>query len=142
MAGRYKNLTYIYFAMNIVIFASMAVVYYFYNIPNFVIYCGISFLLMCLDLIFHKRIPELFTLVFLLVNLDLYALFFSVTTGASAGIELYPLVLIGVCYLLTYGFILAQLLLLYYRTILLLPSFPLQSPLRLHYVPANCLRQF
>ena len=102
MTGRYKNLTYIYFAMNIVIFASMAVVYYFYNIPNLVIYCGISFLLMCLDLIFHKRIPELFTLVFLLVNLDLYALFFSITTGASAGIELYPLVLTGVCYLLTY----------------------------------------
>ena len=102
MNGKYKNLTYIYFGMNIIIFACMALVYYFYNIPNLVIYCGITFLLMCLNLIFHKKIPEIITLLFLLVNLDLYALFFSFTTGASAGIELYPLVLTGVCYLLTY----------------------------------------
>ena len=80
----------------------MAPVFYFQKVLGVSIYCLASFLVLSLLFCLRRKIPEIVALFILFLNLDVYALVFSFITGSAAGVELYPLILTGICYLLTY----------------------------------------
>ena len=88
--------------MNIFSFACMIPVYHVIKMPELEIYCGLAFLLLSTFFLCRKKISEIVSLFVLLSNLDLFALYFTVVTGSSAGVELYPLTLTIICYLLTF----------------------------------------
>lgn len=88
--------------MNILVFGCMTPVYHYLQMPKLMCYCAISFVVLSTILILRKRIPEVVSLLILLFNLDLFALCFAFSTGSGAGAELYPMILTGICYLLTY----------------------------------------
>ena len=88
--------------MNILVFGCMIPVYHILKMPELEIYCGVAFLLLSVILSFRKKISEIISLFILLTNLDLFALYFTLVTGSAAGVELYPLTLTGICYLLTF----------------------------------------
>ncbi len=98
----YRKLTSIYFRTNILVFVGMIPVYHILKIPALELYCGFAFLLLLTIFLFRNKISELVSLFVLLTNLDLFALYFTLVTGAGAGVELYPLTLTGLCYLLTF----------------------------------------
>lgn len=76
--------------------------FYFLSLYGLLNYCLFAVISLALILIFQKKIPELFSIFFLISNLVVYSLFFSISTKYSAGVELYPMVLPGVCYILSF----------------------------------------
>ncbi len=88
--------------MNIFVFAIKMIDFYFLSLYSLLSYCFAAVISLTLILLFQKKIPELFSIFFLISNLVVYSLFFSIKTKYSAGVELYPMVLPGVCYILTF----------------------------------------
>ena len=88
--------------MNFLIFGIMIFCYAFLKIYSLSAYCLFSSICFSIICILRKKIPEIISIIFLLVNLVVYSVFFSFVAKFSAGAELYPMVLPVVCYLLTY----------------------------------------
>lgn len=88
--------------MNILVFSFMIPVYFYFGMSKLMHFCVFSVIILSGTLCFRNVIPEIVSLFIMLLNLDVYALLFSILTGSGAGAELYPLVLTGISYLLTY----------------------------------------
>lgn len=88
--------------MNILVFGCMIPVYHIINMPKLEWYCGTAFFVLTLFLLFRRKIPEIVSIFVMMINLDIYALYFTMATGSGAGVELYPMALTVICYLLTY----------------------------------------
>lgn len=102
MKNDYRKITKIYYLLNILIFGIVFFVYTFLSFKELAIYSLCSVVVLSLILLFKNKIPEIFSILFSLFNLVTYSLFFVFVTKSVSGVELYPMVLTGVCYLLTF----------------------------------------
>ena len=102
MKSNYRKLTNIFILLNIIGFATMLAVYVCLNIKALSIYAFLSVLAFLGIIILRNKIPELFTIFLLCINLVVYSVFFYVVAKKPSGIELYPMILIGLSYMLSY----------------------------------------